>query len=189
MGALFGCVCVLFGAFIGLLILSVIIRAAVWIANKCVGGSGGGRSYYEEDDWDDYDRPRRRRRGNNLIPEPELFKGMGIGLVVCIAQFAVSFVIALALVGGMGAMGGGGGGNPFGGRGGGGADPVMQLLANGISFVTGFLIWSGILTAMLPTSFPRAALVTVFIYLILIAIGIIIVVGVAVLGVGMGGFR
>lgn len=187
MDILFGLVCIGFGVFIGLLIVSAVLRAAVWIANKCVAGSGGGRSYYDEDDWDDwdaYDRPaRRRRRGSDGIPEPGLFKGMGIALLVFIAQTVIGFVLALVLVGGMNA----GGGNPFAPRG--GADPVMQLLVNGVSIVTGFLIWSGLLTALLPTSFPRAMLVTLFLYLILFAIGIVVFGALFVVGVGMGGFR
>lgn len=206
MGVLIGCACVLFAVFIGLMIVSVIIRAAVWVANKCLGETGGGgyqrRSrddYYDDDDDyydddDDYDdRPRRRpppRRRGSAIPEPELFKGMGIGFLVWICQVVVSLVFAFLLVGAGGMGGGGFGGgqnNPFGAQP--GVDPVLQIMSSCVQLVIGFLIWSGILSLMLPTSFGRAALVTVFIYLILFAIGIIILMAAFAIGFAGAGLR
>lgn len=192
MGLLFGCVCLIFGLLLALLIYSVLLRFAVFIANKCLGDSGGGsgrRNDYE-DDWDDYDRPRRR---GPAIPEPDLGKGMGISFVVLIIQFVIGFALALVVGVGMGAAGGGGGfgggagKNPFGPQP--GADPTAQLLLNCFSAVIGFVVWCGVLTLMLPTSFGRAALVTLFLYLMLITIGVVIVGIIVVAGVGMGGLR
>lgn len=191
MGALVGCVCVIFALFVGLLIASVIIRAAVWITNKCLGESGGGgysRSSYDDeyDDWDDYERPRRRR--GSAIPEPDLFKGMGIAFLVWLCSFVVSLVFAF-LVLGAGGGGFGGGNNPF--RPQNNPDPALQIMSSCVQLVIQFLIWSGVLSMLLPTSFGRAALVTVFIYLIGFAIGIVIfgVLFVIGMGIGAGGFR
>ena len=175
MGVLIGCGVGLAGIFVGLLILSMIIRASVWIANKCVGGaSGGGRAYYDdddEDDWDAYDRPARRgrRQPSGAIPEPELFKGMGIGLVWLIAAFVLSLVLNIGLM----ALAGGIGGGPLGL--GGGADPTIAIFVGLAQFGAGFLIWAGLLSVMLPTSFLRACLVTVFIYIISILISAVVV--------------
>ena len=49
----------------------------------------------------------------------------------------------------------------------------MQLMASLIQLPIGFLINAGVLTAMLPTTFPRACLVVLFEYLIAIAIYVI----------------
>ena len=187
-GILIGCFCIGVGLIVALFIYALIIRAAVWISNKCLGGSSGGRSSYYDDDYDDdyddeddyYERPARRRRrsGGDAIPEPNLGKGMGIALVALIVQFVVGFVIGIAFAGAMGAAGPG---NPFNPRG--GADVGAQLAVNCCSAILGFFIWAGILTAMLPTSFARASLVTLFIYIIGFVIGVIIVVAIiAVMG-------
>ncbi len=199
-GLLFGCVCVLIGAFIGLLIVSILLRAAVWITNKCLGSSGGSgrrRSSYEDEWDDDYDRPSRRYGSSSSggIPEPDLFKGMGITLLVGIANIVIGVIIVFAMVavggGGGGGFGGGGGNNPFAPQP--GVDPAVQILANCCSTILGFLIWAGILTGLLPTSFPRALLVTLFLYLEFFALGIILVIIAFVIGfagaAGGGGFR
>lgn len=198
MGLLVGCVCGIFALLVILLIYSVLLRLAVFVANKCLGDSGGGsrrRDDYE-DDWDDYDRPARRR--GPAIPEPDLGKGMGIAFVVIIIQFVIVFALALVIGVGMGAAGGGGGGGGFGGGGAKnnpfgpqpGVDPTAQLLLNCFSVILGFLIWSGILTAMLPTSFGRAALVTLFLHIFLFVLWLLVFVGVvAIVGLGAVGMR
>lgn len=151
-----------------LMIISVIMRFAVSLANKCLGSSSRSRSY--DDDWDDdWDAPRYRRgRPGGAIPEPTFGKGMLIAFVAYLINAVVSF--AIGIVFGVGIQGMGAGGMR------GGAAPAMMLLAQFISAVVGFLIWSGILTAMLPTSFGRGALVTLFMLIIGTVIAIIIVV-------------
>ena len=51
-----------------------------------------------------------------------------------------------------------------------------QLIASLIQLPIGFLINAGVLTAMLPTTFPRACLVVLFEYLVAIVICIVIAV-------------
>jgi hypothetical protein len=198
-GILLGCVCLIFGIVVALFIYSLIIRASVWIANKCLGGAPAARSSYYDDDYDDdydnddddydaYDRrPARRRRGGGgsggPIPEPSLARGMGIAFVVFIANIVVGVVI-LAVTGGLAAAGRGGG--PF--KPGGGGDVGTELAANCCSTIIGFFVLAGLLTAMLPTSFGRASLVSLFVHIILFMIGVIIGV-VLVVAFGVAAFK
>jgi hypothetical protein len=168
-GAIAGILCVVLVALpLGLLIGAVILRAAVSFANKCLPQP---RSRYDDDydDWDDYDdRPRSRRRSSSkAIPEPSMGQAMGIVFVNFIVGFVVSIPINIAM--GAGVAGAGG-------------DPAARLIASLIQLPIGFLINAGVLTAMLPTTFPRACLVVLFEYLIAIAIGIIIFVPLFLLG-------
>lgn len=200
MGILLGSFCVLLVLFVMLLIVAVLVRLATWIANKCLGGSSnsGRRSSYE-DEWDndddDYDRPARRRSGSG-IPEPGLFKAMGIAVLWFIVMVIFGVVMNLAL--GIGMNPGGGGNNPFRGgrnnpfRGGGGGDPAIVMAAGCFQHILGFLVWSGMFTLLLPTTFPRALLVTVFLYLEGFALGVLIFIAVFVFALaadGGGGFR
>ena len=189
MGILVGCFCVLLVLFVMLLIVGVLVRLAVWIANKCLGGSSnsGRRSSYE-DEWDNdddyYDRPARRRSGS-AIPEPGLFKAMGIAFLWVIVSVVVSLIINEAFGVGVNA-GRGGQGNPF-GPGAGGRDPILALGASCFQLVFGFLVFAGLFTLLLPTTFPRALLVTVFFYLEYIALIILVVIAVFVFFAAAGG--
>ncbi len=190
--ALFFCFGLLIGVFVFLLIVAVLVRLAVWISNKCLGGSGGsgnsGRRSSYEDEWDndddDYDRPARRRSGS-AIPEPGLFKAMGIAFLWVIVSVVVSLIINEAFGVGVNA-GRGGQGNPF-GPGAGGRDPILALGASCFQLVFGFLVFAGLFTLLLPTTFPRALLVTVFFYLEYIALIILVVIAVFVFFAAAGG--
>jgi hypothetical protein len=157
---------------IGLLIGAVILRAAVSFANKCLPQTS---SRYDDDDyydWDDDDRPRSRRRRSSTkaIPEPSMGQAMLIVFVNAVVGGGVGFVIGFV-------MGAAGLANDR------GAMVVMQ----GMNLVLGFLIAAGILTAMLPTTFPRACLVVLFQYLIVLAICIVILVPLFILGFALRG--
>jgi hypothetical protein len=164
------CCVVLVALPIGLLIGAVILRGAVHFANKVLP-KPVSRDF--DDDWDDYERPVRRTSGG-AIPDPALGKAMGIVFVRFIVGFIVSIPISLVLNGGMAGMGGR-------------QDPAMQMIASLIQLPIGFLINAGILTPMLPTTFPRACLVVLFEYLIAIAIGLIIAVPLVVLAIALAG--
>jgi hypothetical protein len=148
----------LFALPVGLLIGAVILRAAVSMANKCVGGPAREPDYYDEDedeeDWDGYMRPRRGRESGGAIPEPTLGRAMGIVLVSVIAILVVTVPIRLFL--GLEAPVGGG-------------DDIF-LLAQLITLVLGFVISAGVLAGMLPTSFARGCLVALFEYLIVLGV-------------------
>jgi hypothetical protein len=166
---LLGAVC---GFVIVLVIGALILCAAVWLANKCLPEPVNRRRYYDDDDddyddWSDYDRPRRGRTGT-AIPAPNIGYAMVIVLVTGVATVIVGFM--------MGFVAGAGGlaRNP--------------LALRGCSFVIGFFIATGLLSAMLPTTYPRACLVWLFEFLIGLAIGIVIVAPILVVtGVRLGG--
>lgn len=165
------CVIALVAIPIGLLIGAVILRAACWAANKCLPQPS---SRYDDDDdydWDEDDRPRRRRRSSaKAIPEPSMGQAMGIVFV----NFIISFVVggAIGFVVGAGGMA---------------RDPAAVIAMQGINLVLGFFIAAGVITAMLPTTFPRACLVVLFQYLIVLAIAIVIMVPLLVLGFALRG--
>jgi hypothetical protein len=92
------------------------------------------------------------------VPEPGFGRALLITFVTLLVQVAVGFVIGLVLGTGAAAAQNAG------------AGPAVQLLPSLISLPVGFLVMSGMLTAMLPTSFPRALLVALLEYLIMIAI-------------------
>jgi hypothetical protein len=153
-----------------LVISSAIMRFAVTLANKCLGPANPKPYDDEWEEWEEYDRKSRGRKNNALIPEPSITRGMGIAFVASVVNFIASFAIGLVFGAGMRGMGGRGG-----------PDTVLFILVQGMSLVASFLIWAGILTAMLPTSFGRASLVTLFMGLISFVIALIIAVPVALL--------
>ncbi len=58
---------------------------------------------------------------------------------------------------------------------GGQPNPGVMLVIQGISFITGFLISAGILTAMVPTpDYGKGLLLTLFEFLVAIAVAIVI---------------
>lgn len=107
------------------------------------------------------------------VKEPELGRAMGITfattLVNLVSGFAVGFVLGAA------------------GIATGQDQRTVTLLAQAISIPFGFLVMSAMLSAMLPTTFGRAALITLFFYLIAIAVAIFIGVLVFTLFAGMLG--
>lgn len=74
------------------------------------------------------------------------------------------------------------------GAGGLGRNQGAMLALQGCSLVINFFISAGVLTSMLPTTFPRSCLVVLFQYLIGLAIVIVIVVPLVVIG-GFAAFR
>jgi hypothetical protein len=162
-----------------LAIISVVMRFAVVLANKCLGGSAPRYDDYDDDDWDSYERPARRDRRSAAIPEPNFLKGMGIAFVAYIVNFIVNVGLALALGVGIAGLARGGGVR-------GGADPGLMILFQVVNLAVSFLVWSGILAAMLPTTFGRAALVTLFMAIIGFFLILLIVVPLVVLAVAVG---
>jgi hypothetical protein len=176
-GGILAVLCVLVVALpIGLLIGAAILRAAVSLANKVVGG-GRKSSDRWDDEYGDYDdddyRPRRRGRRDDggAIPEPTLGRGMLIVFVNGIVNFVVGFVLGLMIAAAMPNK----------------PTETVQLVANVIGLPIGFLTAAGLLTVMLPTTFPRACLVVLFQYLIVFAIVAVIVVALLAVGFGLGG--
>lgn len=165
----------LFSLLIFVVIGSLILRAATWLANKCLTPSVSTRyddgydDDYDDDDWDAYDRPRRRsgRRDTLAIPEPTFGWGMLVVFLLWVVLFVVNYVIRVTIVGGFVRNG-----------------PTL-IMVLGCNLVIDYLIASGLFTAMLPTSFPRACLVALFFFIFLIVVGIIIAIPLVALRGGL----
>ncbi|MCE9562970.1 MAG: hypothetical protein K8U57_13080 [Planctomycetes bacterium] len=160
MGVVFVCVGLLVAIPIGLLIGAAILRGAVSLANMCVGGEKPRSSY--DDDYEDYGEYRRPRRSNDggSIPEPGIGQAMLIVLCTAILNGVLGLMAGFAVgVGGAAAQ----------------LDQkTVQILAQLVGLPIGFLTSSFVLTGMLPTSFGRACLVTLFQYVIVIAIAVVV---------------
>ncbi len=107
------------------------------------------------------------------VPEPGFGKALGIAAATLVVNVLVGIVIGVVF--GAGAVAAG-------------ASPAQtQILVNLISMPAGFLVMSGMLTAMLPTSFGRSLLIALIAYAVMIAIGVVVAIVIAVIGVGMMG--
>lgn len=170
-GLLISGVCGLIGTIGMLLIVAILIRGAVVAANKCIGPSDRPQYLDEEDeeDWDAYDQPARR--GRSAIPVPGVGKGMIIALIVFVVVFVFGIIITFVDEEIRG------GGRP------GGLNLEVELLCGCFGLIAGFLICTAIFAILLPTSFGRACLVTLFICLI--ALAIVGVVGLLLFAIGM----
>jgi hypothetical protein len=169
---------ILLALLINLAVYAMVLRAAVWISNKCLGRFVDKRSGDKDDEYEEDDKRPQQRRAS-AIPKPNMGKVVSISLLMILARWVVECAIEAVRWTGMVWLGNRPSAN---------AIFAMQLftdLASGISLVTEFLIWCCALTRMLPTSFRRAALVALFFHLILLAIGVLIV----GLEVGMGWMR
>jgi hypothetical protein len=114
---------------------------------------------------------------DRAVPEPSFGKALGITVVSMIANMAVGFMVGIVIGGGGAAAG---------------ANPQhVQIISTLVSLPVGFLVMSGMLTLMLPTSFGRGMLVALLQYAIsfaiAIAIGLIVFLVVLLLGVGFAG--
>jgi hypothetical protein len=136
------------GFFVVLLIGSVVLRAAVSIANRSAGPVRAEVvDPFPDWDWDDESEDEPRRSGEKAIPEPGLAKGMMITSTIAVLTAFIGVVLRVLTEDLADAM--------FGGD-----DEVVQIVALVVvalpfSFAGATLL----LVAMLPTTFWRAALV------------------------------
>jgi hypothetical protein len=92
------------------------------------------------------------------VPEPDLGRAMLIVFVTFLVNLLAGF--AVGVVFGLGAAG-----HP---------DQNTKIIANFASLPVSFLVMAGMLSSMLPTTFGRAALVTICQYVISLLIGLVI---------------
>jgi hypothetical protein len=127
---------------ISVLISSALLQAAVGVANRLLRAARGGE------------------RGD-AIPMPGVRAAMGMAFVATLAQGAVNSAAAGLL--GLRAKG---------------IekqlqdDPALGLSYALLTLLTGFVAWCVILTFALPTSFNRAAIVTLLLHVFAVALGI-----------------
>lgn len=107
------------------------------------------------------------------VPEPPFNRAVVIVLITTIVNMIGSFVAGVAAGAGAAAADAG--------------ESSAKIAAQLISLPIGFFIASGIYSAMLPTSFGKAMLVTVCQYIIIILIAIVMVVVVVGVMAMMGG--
>jgi hypothetical protein len=114
------------------------------------------------------------KQSPSSVPEPSFGKAMGITFVTTLVNFGVSLVVNLATGGGAAAAG------PTGT----GGDLVGRLAG----FVISLLIMATMLSAMLPTTFGRAMLVTLcYMLIVLLVVGVIVLVMILAFGVAFRG--
>ena len=165
-----GPILILLLVLLGLLISATILRGAIALANKRLGPPP--ESVYipaDEDDWGDYPIPGQAEPRASVIPTPSAGGRMFTILVIVIVNAAVTFVIRMAVA------------EDAAVRNGRGAD-LSELL----TLPVGFVLTAGLLAAMLPTTFGRGCLVTLFYFLICVAIAAVILGPIFFLGWAVG---
>jgi hypothetical protein len=156
---------------VGLLIGAVILRSAVNFANTRLGPpSDVAVSSKDDDDWADYPIPGERGAPAAAIPVPTVGGGMAMTLCIVVVNVIVGAAIRIVFVEVL-ALGGGRG--PF---------DDGALLARILTLSVSFLVISGLLAAMLPTTFRRGCLVSGYILLICAGIAAICLVPILLLG-------
>lgn len=159
-GVLFGCGVGLFGLFVALLIGSVLVRAAVALANRVLRPAEVPPDTFGQwDDWDsDEPAPKRRKKSARVIPEPSLATGM---LVTFLSGLVNPFSIAaLAVVAGAQLD------DPQ------GLDELLPFALVALLLPVGFALFTLLLRLLLPTTFWRAALVAFFHTLIVVVVAL-----------------
>jgi hypothetical protein len=190
-GMLCGLAC---GLFLGTLIGGVILRAACAWYNKMVGARSSGYArtsrsrlprearddsrWYEEpsegiqEDVNDPDAEVGREYAEDVevssrlvgVPEPSMGLAMGIVVLYMILAGIVNFGIAFAIQGTVALVPGR-------------RAPLVAnlgaaVLTNGAALVVGTLIFTGLVSALLPTSFGKAFLVVLLDYLVTIIVAL-----------------
>lgn len=171
------CVGVIVAVPLCLLLGAVLLRTGIALANLCLGGGAASAPPPDDDySYEDYRRPRGRGdRTAPGVPAPGIGRCMVIVLVVWLANVGGGIFLGLMMLAAGGAAAA--------------KDPNNELVMNLVSLPIGFVITSLVQSGMLPTSFGRACLVTVFEYVISFALAIALVaVMFAVLG-GFGGLQ
>jgi hypothetical protein len=158
----FGCILAGLGFLIALLIGAVVVRAAVSISNKLIGSPKREPETFgrvEEWEWDDEpeeEHPRRKRE--KAVPEPGVGKAMMIASTGGVTNAFIVLVIGVFLE----ALD---------------VDPIDEDLTIAVLAVVSlpfsFVALTLLLTAMLPTTFWRAALVAFVHYALVVVIGIV----------------
>ena len=158
---------------VALLIAAAILRAAINLANGRIGPTPDDVvTSKDEDDWADYPIPGERTNSTDAIPLPSVGSGMMKMLAVMIVNVIVGAAIQLVI---------GSEPGPRPGRFRGPFDD-STFIARVVTLPVCFLIMSGLLAAMLPTTFRRGCLVAGFYIMICAGIAAIFFVPVLILG-------
>lgn len=137
---------------------AVVFRAAVGLANRVLGQPPADRDPGYEGD--DYVLPRERA---SVIPVPGF--GRAAGITAAVFLVSVAAVVALSVLE----------------RNSGQDRDESRIVFGGVSLATAFLVQSGLLTLLLPTTFPRACLVATCASLLSVPV-VLVVGGLALVG-------
>lgn len=167
-GLLLGLIC---GLAIGLPIGAVILRAAISLANKMLGpksqelierSSSSSPSGFSSSDPFAAPQTQTVVKTAGAVPEPDFGKALLVALVTMVCNFVVSFMVGLAtgfVLAGTEIR----------------DQAAITFIAQLASLPFSFLTIAAVRTFMLPTTFGRGALVTLFEFLIVIAVVAVIV--------------
>jgi hypothetical protein len=157
---------------LALYISAVILRSAIGFANRKIGPPAEPADYQvvDEDDWGDYPLPGDKQRTGEAIPVPGMSGGMLMMVAVLIVNAIVTFAVHLVVIGD----------GPARHRRGFVAD--KELIARFLSFGIGYFVMSGLLAAMLPTTYRRGCLVAGYYVVICLGIAAIFLVPMVLLG-------
>ena len=155
---LLGCGGLLLGLSVGLLVGSIILRAAVALANRFLGPPKPPDTFGQWDDWDSDDpTPVTRKNATRAVPEPGLATGLLITFVLGVST-AVGYAVLGFIAGEVLGLDG-----PDEGL------ALVLIFLFGLPF-TGFLL-TFLLTLLLPTTFMRAMLVA-FVHHFIFIVGV-----------------
>ena len=145
---------------------ALILRGAITLANKCLSAPPETIDFPidDDDDWGDYPIPGARESAATTIPRPSVFGAMWMLLAIAVVNVVVGAAIRIVI----GAAEG-----PF---------DDLAILGRLASLLVGFAVTAGLLASMLPTTFRRGCLVTLFAYLIGLAIAALVFTPLYVLG-------
>lgn len=146
---------------IAILVGALVLRASVWLANQCLWAPAKRvRKYDPEDDEEDEDEFARlavsRTRRSTAIRPPSFGRALGVSAACTLAQ--TFFAVVQTFFDGVARI-----------------DAVQSAVLAGCGLLLCFVITAGICAGMLPTTFGRACLVTLFDFLI--SVGIVAAVG------------
>jgi hypothetical protein len=145
---------------------ALILRGAITLANKCLSIPPEPIDVPadDEDDWGDYPLPGERATGAATIPKPSVFGAMSMLLAIAVVNVIVGAVVRIVI----GTVEG----------------PLddLAILGRLVTVLIIFLVMAGLLASMLPTTFRRGCLVTLFTYLIALAIAVLVLAPLYVLG-------
>lgn len=181
---------VLVGLVVGLLLYlalaAAFLRAAVTLANICLGAPSASTAGENDDDTDDEGHDEDEEAGEAAdqnssqpdqttsgVPMPGLGRAALVALVTVLANSALAVVFGFS----MGLFTTRRGGTPR------ADDGFARVMLPLISLVVGFFASAAVRSGLLPTSFERASLVTLFEYLM----GLAAVGGVAAIVIGASG--
>jgi hypothetical protein len=142
--------------FVFTVVSMIVLRAAVIVANKCIGSLPLTATNPDDEELDEWIGYRHVEQTVDAIPKPGFLKSIGALLGMCAIVFVVSMLLSVYL--GLGPF------DPTRRRGG-----NWRIVPFALGIVVSFPLCGWLLSAILPTKFSRGCLVLLLCYGIVIA--------------------